>query len=85
MVIQKIIYFIFELINIFLITRIVLSWIPHNRYHPIINFIYKISDPFLLPFRNMINPIGGIDFSPIIVFFLISYMHGLIIKLILNV
>ena len=82
------IYFIdifFELFKIILLIRVVLSWISHNKVHPIINIIYQITYPILLPFRNMINPIGGIDFSPIIVFFLISYMHGLIIKLILNV
>ncbi len=79
MVIQKIIYFIFELINIFLITRIVLSWIPHNRFHPIINFIYEITEPILKPFRNMINPIQGIDLSPIIVFILLRILGNLIL------
>ena len=79
MVIQKIIYFIFELINIFLITRIVLSWIPHNRYHPIINFIYEITEPILKPFRNMINPIQGIDLSPIIDFILLRILGNLIL------
>ena len=76
---QKIIYFIFELINIILITRIVLSWIPHNRYHPIISFIYAITEPVLKPFRNMINPIQGIDLSPIIVFILLSILRNLIL------
>ena len=82
------IYFInifFEFLKIILIIRIVLSWISHNRNHPIINIIYQITDPILLPFRNMISPMGGIDFSPIIVFFLISYVHGLLIKLLLNI
>jgi len=79
MAIQKIIYFIFELINILLITRIVLSWIPHNRYHPIINFIYEITEPILKPFRNMINPIQGIDLSPIIVFILLRILGNLIL------
>ena len=82
------IYFInifFEFLKIILIVRIALSWFSHNRYHPIINFIYQTTDPILQPFRNMINPIGGMDFSPIIVFFLIKYFHGLIINLLLTI
>ena len=77
--INNILYFIFEILNIILITRIILSWIPHNKYHPIINFIYKISDPILRPFRNMINPIQGIDVSPIIVFIILSLLKNLIL------
>ena len=77
--INNILYFIFEILNIILITRIILSWIPHNKYHPIINFIYKISDPILRPFRNMINPIQGIDFSPIVVFIILSLLRNLIL------
>ena len=77
--IHSFIYYIFEILNLVLIIRIILSWIPHNRYHPIINFIYEITDPILKPFRNMINPIQGIDISPIIVFILLRLLRNLIL------
>ena len=67
-----IISLLFEILRIVLLIRIVLSWLPHNRNHPLINIIYQMTEPLLEPFRNMINPIGGIDLSPIIVFFLIN-------------
>ncbi len=73
------IYFVFEILNLVLIIRIILSWIPHNRYHPIISFIYDITEPILKPFRNMIDPIQGIDISPIIVFILLRFLRNLII------
>ena len=69
----------FEILKIIIIVRIILSWIPHNRYHPIINFIYAISEPILKPFRNMINPIQGIDVSPIIVFIILSLLKNLLL------
>ena len=72
--------FIFEVLNIILIIRIIFSWLPHNRYHPIIKFIYDITEPILKPFRNMIGPIGGIDFSPIIVFILLRILQNMIIS-----
>lgn len=77
--INTLIYFIFEILNLVLIIRIILSWVPHNRYHPIINFIYEITEPILKPFRNMINPIQGIDISPIIVFILLRLLRNLIL------
>ena len=71
-------YYLFEALNLILIIRIVLSWIPHNRYYPIINFIYQVTEPLLKPFRNMINPIQGIDISPIIVFILLRLLRNFI-------
>lgn len=75
----EIINLLFDLIYFFLIARIILSWFPHNRYHPIIKIIYNFTDPLLSPFKNMINPIGGIDLSPIIVFFLLRIVRDYLI------
>tara|TARA_B100001540_G_scaffold280440_1_gene269837 strand:- start:1216 stop:1467 length:252 start_codon:yes stop_codon:yes gene_type:complete len=76
---------IFELLNFLLITRIILSWIPHNRYHPIIQIVYNFTGPILEPFRNMINPVGGMDLSPIIVFFLLRLLHGYLVNFLLSI
>ena len=75
--ISKILYNLFEVINIILIIRIILSWIPHNRYHPLIKIIYDVTEPILKPFRNMINPVQGVDVSPIIVFVLLNFFKNL--------
>ena len=74
-----IIYYLFEILNLILIFRIALSWIPHNKYHPIINLIYAATEPILKPFRNMINPIQGIDITPIIVFFLLRFLRSFLV------
>lgn len=51
-----------------LIAKIVMTWIPHNAYHPAVQFLHKITDPVLNPVRRVVPPVMGIDFSPIIVF-----------------
>ena len=76
----EIINLLFDLIYFFLVARIVLSWFPHNRYHPIIKIVYNFTDPLLAPFRNMINPIAGIDLSPIIVFFFLRILKDFLIR-----
>lgn len=57
------------LYEIALLIRIVLSWVPHNPYNQAVRFLYRITDPVLIPIRKLIPPLKGIDFSPVIVFF----------------
>ncbi|MEK6559039.1 MAG: YggT family protein [Planctomycetota bacterium] len=57
------------LYEIALLIRIVLSWVPHNPYNQAVRFLYRITDPVLIPIRKLIPPFKGIDFSPVIVFF----------------
>ena len=75
----------FELLIWLLMIRIILSWLPHNRFHPLIDLIYKATEPILNPFRNMINPIGGIDLSPIIVFFLLRLIQRYLMNYLLSI
>lgn len=76
----KIINIAFEILIWLLMIRIILSWFSHNRFNPIIEFIYNTTDPILKPFRNIVNPMGGMDLSPIIVFFILRLLQGLIIS-----
>ena len=71
---------LFTIFKIILVVRIILSWFPHNRFNPLINIIYTFSDPILEPFRQLIKPMNGIDFSPIILFFLLNLLQSFIIR-----
>lgn len=70
-----------KIINIYemvLIVRIVLTWVPHNVYHPAAQFLYKITDPVLIPVRKVVPPIMGMDFSPIIVFIGLGFLKRML-------
>jgi len=71
---------LFKILKIILVARIILSWFPHNRFNPLINIIYTLSNPILEPFRRLIKPMNGIDFSPIILFFLLNLLQNFIIR-----
>ena len=60
---------ILGLYKMVLLVRIILTWIPHNPNNSAAVFLYKITEPVLEPVRRIIPYIGGIDISPIIVFF----------------
>ena len=77
--IASIVNIIYDLVYYTLLARILLSWFPINKNNGFVIFIYTITEPILAPFRNLI-PMNrtGIDFSPLIVFFLLNLIRMLI-------
>ena len=56
-----------------LIARIVFSWLPPRHMSTdLYRFLHKITEPVLKPFRRIIPPMGGIDFSPIAAFIVLE-------------
>lgn len=81
-VIYKILDLVFQALYFALLIRVLISWIPHDRHHPIMNFIYSTTDPLLLPFQNIIPTWKlGIDLSPIFAFFAIGIVRNLVFQL----
>lgn len=73
---------IFQALIFLIIIRTILSWIPHDSYHPLIRFIYSITDPILSPFQNIIPTRQfGMDFSPVIAIIVLGLVQQLIINL----
>lgn len=82
LLLYKILNFTFQALYLALIVRVLMSWIPHDRYHPVMNFIYSITDPILQPFQNIIPSWKlGIDLSPILAFFAIGIIRDLVFTL----
>ena len=66
------------LINLYffmLIAMIVVSWIAPGSRHPAIELIWQVSEPVMAPFRALLPNMGGIDFSPILVFISINVIQ----------
>lgn len=75
---------IFQILWICLFARIILSWFPHKRTF-ISNFLEDITDPMLEPIKRVLPSFGGIDFSPIVAFFVLRLAHMLILSLIISI
>ncbi|XMB85097.1 YggT family protein [Mycoplasmatota bacterium WC44] len=52
---------------------VLLSWFPNFREGIIYKFFETLCDPYIQKFRRIIPPIAGMDFSPLIGFFLIEF------------
>lgn len=71
---------IFQALQIVLFIRVLLSWIPHDPYNQFIAIIYRISEPILAPFRQLIPPISGIDISIIVAFIALELVRNIILR-----
>ena len=49
--------------------------------HPIIKFIYEVTEPVMSPFRRLLPPAGGLDFSPILAVFAVYLVQSIVIKI----
>ncbi|MBW1973298.1 MAG: YggT family protein [Deltaproteobacteria bacterium] len=64
-----------------IIARAVISWVNPDPYNPIVNFLYRATDPLLYRIRRFIPlPPMGIDFTPIIVILAIIFLDNFLVN-----
>ena len=47
---------------------IVVSFLAPQSNHPAVEFLWQLTEPVMAPLRSIIPPMGGLDFSPILLF-----------------
>ena len=77
---------IIYLYSLVLIINIILSWLAafnvintNNRFvYTVLDVTFKLTDPLLNPIRRFLPNIGGLDFSPIILFLILGFLRNLL-------
>lgn len=73
MTVVTILYNIRYIIFILFIARMVISFLPNaNESHPLVRFVYNVTEPIMAPFRAILPSTAGIDFSPLLALFAID-------------
>lgn len=68
-----------------IIIRALITWVNPDPYNPIVQFLYRITEPVLYPIRKAIPISGlGIDFSPIIVFLIIIFLQNFLVQTLID-
>jgi len=57
------------------IAMIVVSFLAPQSSHPAVEFIWELTEPVMAPLRQVLPPMGGLDFSPIILFIALNVMR----------
>jgi len=81
--IEKFIQIISQLMIFAIFARVVMSWIRMPQGSPVVRIINEVTEPILGFFRRYIPPVGGVlDLSPILAYFAIEIVSGMLLRLI---
>ena len=63
-----------------LLARILLSWVSLDPAHPVVRWIYQVTEPVLGPIRSVLGVWGGLDFSPIVAVLILSFLRRWVVR-----
>jgi YggT family protein len=64
-----------------IIIRALISWVNPDPYNPIVQFLYKVTEPVLHPIRRLMPAYNiGIDLSPLIVILIIIFLRSFLVS-----
>jgi len=80
------IWLTYNLLNIYwyiILATVVISWLRsfniinsgNPTVHQIETVLFTLTEPILGPIRRVLPSLGGLDFSPVVVLFLISFLQ----------
>ena len=73
--------YILTAINWLVIIRALLSWVSPDPYNPIVQFLYKVTEPILAPFRRLMPAHSiGLDISPIFALIFIWFLKLFLVR-----
>lgn len=72
---------IFELLTLAIVARAFLSFAPLSPYHPLVRFLFQVTEPIMAPLRRYIPPLGMMDFTPLVAIILLQVIQRLLITL----
>lgn len=79
-IVRLVVGWAFGLLQLAIIVRVVTSWIG-GTYSVIGRIAFRMTEWFLRPLRNLFAPLGAIDFSPLIGWFLVSFVRAAVLGL----
>jgi uncharacterized protein YggT (Ycf19 family) len=82
LIILTLINLAFDAAYILIVIRAFLTYLPHNRYHPIIKPAYDMTEPLLSIIRKGLPPEKiGLDASPFIAIVLLYMLQQVLLKI----
>ncbi len=67
-----------------ILIRALISWVNPDPLNPIVQFLYRVTEPILEPIRRFL-PRMTIDISPIIAFLIIYFLNFFLVSTLLDI
>ncbi len=71
--------FIFDALLMVLVIRVWLQLVRADFYNPLSQFVVKVTNPLVIPFRRVIPGFGGIDLATLVIAYLVASLKFIII------
>ncbi len=65
-----------DLYSLVVLVAVILSWVPLDRRNPLVTITHGLTEPVLAPIRNVLPPMGGVDFSPMVLLIVLQLLKG---------
>jgi YggT family protein len=77
--IASVLNLILTLFVFMIIFRVLFSWINLSPYHPLVELLYKLTEPVLSTVRRKLSLRIPVDISPIIVIIIIVFLQSFLV------
>lgn len=67
-----------QIIRWSILISIIASFVAQGNGHPALALVYELTEPVLAPVRKLLPAMGGLDFSPILVFLIIGVIEQIL-------
>lgn len=67
-----------------ILVRALISWVNPDPFNPIVQFLYRATDPILAPLRKFLPTLGPFDISPIVAFFILYFLNLFLVSTLVN-
>ncbi len=73
-VISATVRYLITVIQFLMFARAILSWLPIDDDSPVVNFLYAVTEPVIMPVRAVIERFGWFEGMPIDMSFFITFV-----------
>jgi len=77
-VLRLVVGWAFGLLQVAIMVRVVTSWVG-GAYSWVGRTAFRLTEWFLAPLRRVLPPMGTVDLSPIVAYFAISLLRGIVV------
>ena len=67
-----------DLYSLIVFVAIVMSWLQLPPSNPIAQLVHAVTEPVLGPIRRALPPMGGLDFSPMVLLIGLAILRSLL-------
>ncbi|MDC4224905.1 MAG: YggT family protein [Candidatus Manganitrophus sp.] len=72
--------YVLEIYTWVIIIRALISWVNPDPYNPVVQFLYKVTEPVLYPLRKLMRTYStGIDLSPLVAILIIMFLKQFLV------